>query len=427
MNRMNGKNLRNIKCIFEEKTGTDLNPAHKQRMRRPVRAAVVMAVVAAMCLVMAAFTYPLFSPLDGDELSLTGTYLGDGVVSVYVENGSDKDLVFQEQLKLMNWFTEEEAPKLGGEPVFTGTKIKAGTSGTMTIDLSAAYDTGALEQEQNAWYYLVLTNQNFLFGHDWMCSVEFSEDADQPEDVAVVQAVPAENLEDVRQELRFYFEETYTDTPMAFNEANFAYQQKVEEVRLRFEGNVVSALSPTAMVGGPSEFLDPEPAFGKIPEGVIFDETLPAEEQYLLTWDDWTYLDSYGRMVAGQEEKAWVHYAVLPQREGDTDGGVTLPLIFWFVYDAEAAGDPENYAFLYGQFLSFGELEDKKVYADEHYAVYDATDLIYTDLEAYLDFYLTTRTDVYCDEAVRQRVRNVYDFFQKKENVSELIYYREIS
>lgn len=425
MGNMNHQNLQNIKDIFEKNTGVDLSLGRSAPWG--IRRTAVLAVVIGVFLTMAAFTYPLFSPLDGDALSLTGTYLGNGLVSVYVENGSEKDLVFQEQLKLVNWFTELEAPRLEGTPEFSGTRIEAGTSGTMTIDLSGAYDTKALEQEQNAWYYLVLTNQNFLFGHDWMCSVEFAEAEAEPprEDAGVTEHIPADNLGAVEGELRFYFEKAYGGVPLSFNEANFAYQQKVEEMLARFDGTVVSALSPDIMVMGPSVFLDPEPAFKRIPDDVVFDEDVPAEEQYRLTIDDWTYSDGYGRMVASYDEKAWVHCAMLPQRQGETDGGVALPLVFWFVYSAEAA-QPENYAFIYGQLYSFSELEAGKIYADEHYAIYDATSLIYTDLDAYLDYFVTTRTDVYCDEAIRQRVRNIYDFFQDTETVADMICYREL-
>ena len=110
MSRMTKRNLHNIKCKFEEKTGVDLNPAHRVRSRVPMRKVLLLAAVLLFCFVLTAFTYPLISPLDADELSLDGTYLGNGIVSVYVENRSDKDLKFQKQLKLINWFTEEEAP-----------------------------------------------------------------------------------------------------------------------------------------------------------------------------------------------------------------------------------------------------------------------------------------------------------------------------
>lgn len=426
MKKMTKQNLQNIRCHFEKRTGIDLNPVHRQHHFQTRKLWILAAAIVA-CLSMLAFTHPLFSSLDGDELSLSGTYEGNGIVSVHVENRSDKKLEFQRETKLMRWVTSKEVEKLGGLPVFENTVFQPHSEGTMTIDLSAAYDMAALEQPHGEWHYLLLTNNNFLFGQDWMCSVRFCE----PEQTEITEtetipsvAAEAEVLAAVEEELRFYFEQSYSGELMAFNGPNFQYQQKVEEILARFEGTVVSALSPVAMVGAPSVFLDPEPLMGKPPEGVVFDETFPEDQQYLLTISDWTYTDAYGRMVATADEKAWVQTAILPQHPGQTDGGVTIPLIFLFVYDADKAL-PDNYTFLYGGLHSFEALEGCKVLEDEHYVIYDATDLIYTDVDAYLDHFLTTRSDVYCDDQIRQRVHNIYDFYQDPDNIQAMYHYLE--
>lgn len=428
MSAMKGKNLRNIKRRFEEKTGVDLNAAYRVR-RGPVRKIALLAAVIVCCAAMLAFASPLFTPLDGDELSLKGTYEGNGIVSVFVENRSDKKLEFQSKTKLMRWATSEEVESLGGEAVFENTEFAPHSSGVMTVDLSRAYDVKALEKSvTNAeWFYLVLTNKDFLFGHDWMCSVNFGKTENGPlrEETRLHVTAEAESAEEVPVQLRFYFEDAYGDTLFAFNEANFQYQQKVEEILARFPGTVVSALSPDIMVGMPSVFLDPEPMMGKIPGDVLFDEAVPQEQQYLLSWSDWTYTDGYGRMVASSDEKAWSQVAVLPQQEGQSDGGVALPLIFLFVYDADLAL-PENYAFIYGAFHSFAELEQHLVRRDEHYAIYDATDLIYTDLDAYIDYFLATREDVFCDESIRARVHRIYEFYQDRQQLAQLIGYLEL-
>lgn len=427
MSGLKKHNLRHIKAIFEEKTGADLNPAHRYQSRRPVRTTLVFAAVLMFASLMLGFTAKLFTPLSGDELSLTGTYEGNGIVSIHVENKSDKPLKFQEKTKLLRWVGGEEVESLGGKVIFENYEFPAHSEGIMTLDISKAYDVQALEESDTSaeWFYFVLTNKDFLFGHDWMCSVTFGPEKETtPAEIpAYTGNTVAENIEQIEAELQFYFEESYQDL-LAFNGANFQYQQKVQEVLTRFDGTIVPALSPTIMVGGPSEFLDPEPKMEKPPADVIFDDTIPQEQQYLLTWSDWTYTDAYGRMVASQNEKAWAQVAVLPQRQGETDGGVTIPLIFLFVYDAEMAKE-ENYAFLYGQILSFAEMERYKVLEDEHYAVYDATDLIYTDLDAYLDYFLTTRTDVYCDDQIRRRVHNIYDFYQDSENIRQMYGYFE--
>ena len=421
MSAMRRKNLAAIKRRFEEETGVVLTPARTV----PVRKLLLLAAVIACCAVMLAFTSPLFTPLEGDELSLTGTYEGNGIVSILVENRSDKKLKFQSKTRLMRWVTSEEVERLGGKPVFENTEFAPRSSGIMRVDLSPAYDVKALEESAtNAeWFYLVLTNNEFLFGHDWMCSVSFGTGEPAPEETRPHAPVPAETAEQVEEALRFYFEDAYGDTLMAFNEANFQYQQKVEEILKRFPGTVVPALSPDIMVGKPSVYLDPEPMMGKIPGDVCFDEAVPREEQHLLTGSHWTYTDGFGRMVASAGEKAWAQAAVLPQKEGQTDGGVTLPLVFLFVYDADLA-IPENYAFLYGRLHSFAQLEDCLVRRDGDYAIYNATDLIYTDLDAYLDYFLTTREDVFCDDAVRARVHRIYEFYQDRQQLAELIEYR---
>lgn len=427
--KMTKKNLHNIRCRFEEKTGVDLNAACGQK-RFSVRKVWILAAAIVASLAMAAFTYPLFSSLDGDALSLLGTYQGEGIVSVRVENRSDKKLTFQSQTKLMRWVTSEEVPRLNGEPIFHNTVFEPHSSGVMTIDLSPAYDMKAIEETYNReeWFYLLLTNNNFLFGQDWMCSISFGRREPEPKQEPENIPVPVEpaDMENIEEELKFYFEETYGGELLAFNGANFQYQQKVEELLARFDGTVVPALGPVLMVGGPSEFLDPEPRMDRPPAGTIFDETIPQEQQYLLTGAQWHYTDGYGRMVATADEKSWVQTVTLPQFRGQTDGGVELPLIFLLVYDAELAA-PGNYAFIYGQIHSFAVLEKYKVLEDEHYAIYDATDLIYTDPDAYLNYFLTTRSDIYCDDQVRRRVHNVYDFYRNKENVRNMYRYLELS
>jgi len=425
MKRMTKRNLRNIKCRFEEATGTDLNPAHHTQRKRPVRMALVLAAAMALCL-MLAFTAPVFSPLDGDELTLSGSYLGNGIVSVYVENGSDKELKFQEQVKLMNWGTSQEVPSTG-QVRMENTVFPAHSSGTMTVDLSDAYDVQALEAARPAdthtfYYYLLLTNQDFLFGQDWMCSFSFAGEEvlgampEEPADVTLPPA-PVEALiaEDIEEELRFYFEDSYKDQLMATNEANFAYMQKVQELLARFEGTVVPPVEPMLIAK-------------RLPDGVVLDEAYPMELQYELVGQYHHIIDGYGRIVAGFNspsgfENALTLGALLPQYKGQTGGGAeVMPLIYLFTYEVSAIQE-DSYAFIYGQILSFEEMESYKVYEDEQYAVYEVTDLFYTDLDAYLDYFLTTRNDIYCDDQIRQRVHNIYNYFREGDTLGGLMHY----
>lgn len=56
-------------------------------------------------------------------------------------------------------------------------KIEAHSEGTIVIDLSEGYNIAELEGPlpSGDWYYLVLTNNNFVFGQDWMCGIDFDE------------------------------------------------------------------------------------------------------------------------------------------------------------------------------------------------------------------------------------------------------------
>lgn len=97
MRSFSEENYRNIQSLFTEKTGVPL------RKRRAARAApfVLAAAVLAALLTVTALAADLFSPLVGDDLALGAVYEGDGVVSVHVENRSDKELKFQKQLRLL--------------------------------------------------------------------------------------------------------------------------------------------------------------------------------------------------------------------------------------------------------------------------------------------------------------------------------------
>ncbi len=423
MARFQKQNLRHIKNIFEEKTGVDLNPDHKIERKRPVRMTLVLAAAIVLCLALAAFTQPVFSPLDGDELSLSGTYCGNGIVTVYVENGSDKVLKFQEKVKLMRWANGEEVESTGGRVTIENAEFPPHSSGTMTVDLSEAYDVRAREEAFHNWepYYLLLTNQDFLFGQDWICSFSFGEKPETPaEETQPEETLPPEPVEEdihaqIEAELRFYFEDAYANQLMAMNEQNFVYMQKVSELLARFDGTIVPPAEPSLIVG-------------RTPEDVVFDESYPLERQYELVGENYHIIDGYGRIVAGTNSPTgWEHAltlkALVPTKHGEVDGGTHIPLIYLFTYEVSAIQAEDAHAFIYGQILSFNEMEPYKVYEDEQYVVYEMTDLFYTDLDAYIDYNLSVNEHIYCDDQVRQRVHNIYDYYKDKENLESAFYY----
>ena len=383
---------------------------------RPAVRTLLIAALIALILAVPGCAKFLFSPLNGDELSLGGTYRGNGIVTVEVKNGSDKELKFQKQLKLMCWETSEEVEKQGGEVVFQNTEFAPHTEGTMVVDISAAYDVAALEQSSEL-HYFILTNNDFLFGHDWMCSFRFREPEETEPTQPPTEPDPAlgvsQSIADIEEELRFYFELAY---PVRDDQQNALYSRKVAQLLQEFTGNVISPVDPGLIVG-------PSPA------DVVFDETFPKELQYQLVGEHYTSLDGYGRMVGakangiGDTDLCLKLEALLPQYPGQTDGGVGMPLLYLFTYETPMTMEKDNYAFIYGRVMTFEELKGYKVYEDQQYTVYEVTDLFYTDLDAYLDYFLTTRTDIYSDEQVRQRIRNIYDYYKVKENLTNAFYY----
>lgn len=411
MGRMTKQNLNNIMDRFEQETGTVLE---EMRDGAPVRTMVLIAAVLAMGLMLAAFSYPLFSPLDGDELTLGGTYLGNGRVSIYVRNDSDKVLQFRDA-RLFSWNTGEVKPLPGGKVLLDNTSFAPHSEGYMTADLSEAYDVEMLEttlpgKPKESWYYLLLTNHSFLFGHDWMCSFHFVEQQEVEESEPEQLENPTTRVpEEIPEELRFYFEEAYYNVLPAFNEQHFTYQQKVQELLMRTEGTFVRPVDPMLLV---------EP----LEDGVIFDASVPEEEQYRLVSQGHFSLDGYRRMVGSQFSGVTSDFVLqlagcIPQEQGESDGGVYIPLVYLATYDAAQVRQEGAYTFLYGRILPFAMLEESKVYEDEQYAVYDVTDLFYGDLDAYIDTFVSGNS-VYFDESIRQRLHSIRDYYRAAENLT---------
>ena len=412
MDSFNRTNLQNIKNIFEEKTGVDLDMGRQHR--HPIKSAMLIAAVLICSLTTTAFAVSLFSSLSGDDLSLSATYAGDGVVSIYIENRSDKKLSFQKQLKLMQWSTSEEIEPKSGEVIFSGTVFDAHTSGVMTVDLSEAFDVETLEQPlTDDHYYFVLTNNNFMFGQDWMCFITFAEPIktviENPIPVTPVEA-DKELVAQIMEELQPYFENYYTDIADRRNHAD-NYLVKCQELLAALGQDIVaSEASPLAI-----DCLNPD---------VVFDKTAPLETQHWLTGLHEHTLDGYGIPVGSAEgESALVLSAYVPQHKGEVDGGAEVPLLYFFTYNVNDIQSSEDYAFIHGQIMTFEQMEQYKVYEDDQYVCYDVTDLFYTDLRQHVESIISQRSDVYFDEQVWERVENIYTYYKDKEVLASRFYY----
>ena len=378
MNRFRSENMDHIRAIFQEKTGVELPaPVH-----RPLRAGAAAAAALVCLLALSAFTMGLFSDLAGDELSLGAVYQGDGIVTIQVENLSGKNLKLQPKLKLMRWTTGEELAASG--PVnFDGLRFSAHSSGTMTVDLSEAYDLSLLETplEGTDWYYLVLTNDQFLFGQDWMCAVDFAgNDAEEP-------AEPPAPI-------------TKPEIPAAPAEA-------VSSVSPVLPGNKIAG-------GARLRLREPE-------EAVMFDPSVPAEEQLQLTGLHWHTADAFRRPLAGEGEYALVLSAGIPQASY-RDTVRDLPLFYMFTYEKAAIAE-DAYAFICGELVSFADLKEYRVYEDEEFVCYELGALVYGGLDAYVQDFLAENTDLRYDAQIRDRIDNIYAYYQ--ENLENLLYFGE--
>ncbi len=390
-------NLQNIKLRFEQETGVELTA---RRRHRPIRAAVVLAAAVIALAATAAASAGLFSSLSGDDLGFTATYQGNGVVSIRVENRSDKVLRFQEHLKLQRWGAEEPLTPTG--PVrFENTDIEPHAEEIMTVDLSGAYDIALLETPlTDDHYYLTLTNNGFLFGQDWMCSVDFAETVYSPVEYPEPAPVDAAAVEAAEETLRFYFEaDTFTD-PAARRELTELYEEACSDLFDTLGATPVSSVSP-CLPGSRVDTTMPFPTLKTYDNSVIFDETVPADEQHLLVSHNWTATDTHGKLLAGQGEYAFEVGAYFSDR--------WLPLLYLVTYEKEAVTE-DSYAFLYGQLHTFADLAQYKVYEDDKYICYEISPLIYSDLNAYAEAH-AAQLGAELTEQDRQRIENIYNYY----------------
>ncbi len=189
MKKFRKQNLEHIKECFEHKTGVNLTDMKLEtkgkvcgmcssKLHGPFQLRPVLLAGLAVCLLTCgAFGYAKFSSLACDEVSFQSAYQGEGVVKILVSNESNKTLELQKQIKLMRWSTGEEVVGDKDQIDYSDMIVEPGCSQVITIDLSKAYDVAMLEAElaEKDHYYFMLTNNDFAFGQDWMCSVDFEE------------------------------------------------------------------------------------------------------------------------------------------------------------------------------------------------------------------------------------------------------------
>lgn len=375
---------------------------------------MISSLAAVLALILAigigAWALREFNSLDGDDLSLSAHYEGAGIVLIEVENRSDVELQFQPIIRLQRWSTAEEICPISDNIEFSNMVFKAGEKGIIRIDLSKAYDLDVLEAPiEDDWYVIILTNHKFVFGQDWMCSVNFSEPittkATEPEPLPpVTPTFPVQDAsaseEEIMDALRPYFEEYVADYAER-NTLAAEYLMKCQALLGSWDKTVVPSICPLTLT-----IKEPE-------EIVIIDSSVPSDMQLQLTGLHSRTVDGYGKKIGSTDmEEALVLSVQIPQHKDEIDG-VDIPLLFIFTYDAGAIENTQDYAFIRGQLLTFEQMEKYKIYEDGQYVCYNVTELFYSDLHAYVESIISQRSDVYCDEHIWLRIQNVYDYYNQ--------------
>lgn len=182
MKKYSRENLRAIQAIVQEKTGVVIVSDRKTAGYKIRKMALLAGSL--LCLIsLSAFAYVKFSDLNGDVAGFASAYQGDGRFEIVIINDSDKELELQDNVKVMQWSTGKEVEGDNGKIKMSGQVVAPHSQGVVSIDISGGYDVEAMEENlpEGDWYYFVLTNNNFAFGQDWMCSFDF--DIEQTKEV----------------------------------------------------------------------------------------------------------------------------------------------------------------------------------------------------------------------------------------------------
>lgn len=382
--------------------------ANKRFKLKPLKTmfAVVLLIVISTITV---FAVGLFSSLEGDEFQLSAEYKGNGVVTINVKNFSEKPLRFQEDFKLKQWNSGKDISRISDKKIkITNLECAPKSNVTMTIDLSGAYDINELEKPlTDDWYYFIFTNNNFMHGQDWQCSIKFSEpNISAPPIIAPVK--PDEKIiGGVDESLKFYFEDnlSYND----IRASNPKYVEAYEKIAKDRGIEIIKSVIYDKLYVGTKE-------------NIIFDKNVSADKQLHL-WGEYFYKeDTNRRDIATKDEFALTILAMLPMKQYK-DSSRGLPLFYILTYEKSSISSPQDNAFIYGQFLTFEELEDKKVYEDDKYVCYEVSSYIYSDLNLYIDEFVKQNPDIIYNKQIEERVINIYNYFN--ENLSSLFLYHE--
>lgn len=391
-----------IQDSFLLEAHTTAPQANRKKWLALLLAAAILALGLIACAPM------LFNSLSGDDLSFAASYAGNGTVEITVENKSAKVLKFQPELKLKCWSDGAEIPA-HGKVIFTGTRIAPESSGVMTVDLSNAYNLEELETPLfNDRYYFVLTNNNFLFGQDWICSVSFSEKDRMDEPTDPVQLSPAEAdpalVRQMNSDLQSFYKESILADKEKRAETIAAYYERCAEVISASGKKVIHPVSPA-----PTFLMD------DLTTGIILDQNLPEDVQYQLIGLNTASMDSYAFPVGSSwEDTAYIFSVVVPQKAADLSEatGGAIQVTYVMAFDSAQADQKDAYALIHGQLVPLSQLLPDTVYRDGRYTAFNVTKYFFTDLDTHIAAFQRWRTDLYFNEDVLERIHNGYDYLQ---------------
>lgn len=385
---MRAENLEHIKSVFEAKTSVTLK---RTAYRKKAALTVLLAACLAFLMTISAYAAGLFNSLEGDDLAIKASYDGEGIVNLRIENRSDKELRLQPKLQLRRWSTGEDVEKLSGEPIFSATLVPAKSSAEIEIDLSPAYDMALLEKTMEGdGYYFVLTNNDFLFGQDWICTVQF---AGSPENEARSKEMQQENGQNT----------TLQEDTAGKNKVQLS----------RFAGTVVCPVKP----GIGSLYVDGRPDPRPSAPFTLFDTSKSIEGQAESWGTELSHCDASGNLLGTAEDYARVVSLFIPNPVYP-ESLIAIPVIYLFFYE-KADALPENYGYIRGQLIRFDQLEERKVYEDERYVCYDISSYIYTDLDEYIACTLSGCNAWPLDDDTLGELHETYAYL--KEKLPELI------
>lgn len=363
---------------------------HPVSMRRIMVLAAILITVLSLC----AFTYTYFSTMAGDNLILSATYAGEGIVLAQVQNQSDKELSLEPDIKLLYYSTKESVASTGKEPQLTGLTIPAKSTQTVRIDLRHCYDLEALEALRNDFICLQLTNKSFLPGQKWTCVVSFSPHAGDyvPQYVKTGDTACAAG---VLPSLKAYFENF---TPDLF--ARWAdvpdYLELVEQELTYLDGNIVAPVDPFY-------YWDLE-EYPTLVQSSCF--------------------DGYNKLLGRTDMEKIKHISIFVPRLLDgvnLNGTQEIPIFYLWIFPVSEIQHPDDYAFIRGNLLTFREMEEYKVFEDSDYVIYEMHHLVYSDLRNYVEEMLIQNDSIYFNEEIWERIQRFYTTYNDRERLGRCI------